>query len=86
MTPDEYYKSIQRDVNLYMFGEKLGKANMTDGFTDEWTGEAKQRITDGKYVLRLPDDAEMKAELLHSIPQPNSIETFSPDWFERPIS
>jgi len=23
MTPEEYYKSIQRDVNLYMFGEKV---------------------------------------------------------------
>lgn len=74
-------------ADLVMQGEKSGRLNTVDGFTERWSSGPIQRLTDGKWCLPLPEEEPKagpdRATLLFAVPQPNSIETDPDDgtWF-----
>jgi hypothetical protein len=61
-------------------GFKNGEINLVNGFTIRWCEYPKQRL-DGKWVIPLPDDENLKQDLLFAVPQPNNIETYDKTWF-----
>lgn len=76
LTPDEVVEvdSVMRYYPVFGVNAATGQTVVNSGYTKAWAS-AEQRVTDGKWVFKKPDDAIMSGVAGYS------LEPYSPDWF-----